>query len=121
MSDSRRASYVVDRLTPVGVSRASRARNAPVGPAGLCFRRLARRRKTRAPFIEVLLKSPKGMVMRAIGRLCLAHLVIGAAVILTGAPSHPAAASAATQTLSAHTGSICPAGTNWDNVLHACV
>ena len=61
--------------------------------------------------------------MRALWRNCLAPLVVAIAVLFAGAPAHLAAVAPAQQpsgaiTLAYH---FCPEGTNWDNVLQACV
>jgi len=57
--------------------------------------------------------------MRTIRRLALAPLALAAAAAIAAGPAHPGGTAAHhTQPLA---GPICPAGSNWDNVLHRCV
>lgn len=58
--------------------------------------------------------------MRALRRSVLAFLFIAAASLSAGASAHLGAAPAAHRTV-ALAGPICPNGTNWDDILHACV
>jgi len=59
--------------------------------------------------------------MRALPRYFVAPLVLAAAALFAGAPVHFAAASVAHPSVHKVLPSDCPAGTNWDDILHACV
>jgi hypothetical protein len=58
--------------------------------------------------------------MRAISRYQLAPLLIMAAILGTGLSAH-LSASAAPHSAVTVAGPYCPAGTNWDDILKACV
>jgi len=58
--------------------------------------------------------------MRALWRRSLAPLVLAAAVFSAVAPAQFAAAATVHPTVKIAP-QACPAGTNWDNVLHMCV
>ncbi|HEY7144273.1 MAG TPA: hypothetical protein VH637_08500 [Streptosporangiaceae bacterium] len=58
--------------------------------------------------------------MRALCRYCLTPVLLTAAVLAAGG-SAPASATTAHQASSAVASQTCPFGTNWDDVLHACV
>ena len=62
--------------------------------------------------------SRKVKVMRAIRRLCLPLVALAAAAAIAAGPAHPGGAAA-------HPGRplaspVCPAGSNWDNVIQGC-
>jgi hypothetical protein len=59
--------------------------------------------------------------MRALWRHCLAPLILTAAVLFTGGPAHFAAVAATHPSGAAIAVPICPAGTNWDDAVRACV
>lgn len=58
--------------------------------------------------------------MRAITRSRLAPLFIAAAILTTGLSAHLAVGATAHHPAT-EAGPYCPAGTNWDDILQACV
>jgi hypothetical protein len=57
--------------------------------------------------------------MRAIRRRCLAPIILAIATTIAAGPAHHGGpVSPSTNLLAAH---VCPAGSNWDNVLKRCV
>lgn len=59
--------------------------------------------------------------MRALPRYFVASLVVAAAALFAGGPVHFAAASVAHPSIQKVLHGSCPAGTNWDDVLHLCM
>jgi hypothetical protein len=59
--------------------------------------------------------------MRAIRRYFLASLVMAAATLCVGSPTHFAAASAAHPSINKVVYMNCPAGTNWDDGAQTCL
>jgi hypothetical protein len=57
--------------------------------------------------------------MRVIRRLCLAPLALAAAAAIATGPAH--LGGAASHPAHALAGPLCPAGSNWDNILKRCV
>ncbi len=57
--------------------------------------------------------------MRAIRRQILTPVIVAAAIFSAGSAVHLMTAQPAHA--SSVAGPICPAGTNWDDLLHACV
>jgi hypothetical protein len=68
-----------------------------------------------------LLHHSERKVMRALPRYFVAPLVLVAAALFVGAPTHFAAASVAHPGVHKVLPGDCPAGTNWDDILQACV
>jgi hypothetical protein len=59
--------------------------------------------------------------MRALQRNLLVPLFAAAAIVAGGAATHVMTSAPATHARTAIAGPICPAGTNWDDILQACV